>query len=84
MHGFLNMFLMTGFAREGYRPSLLNDVMEEEFEEVFRFEDQAITWRDEYVLGVWQLERLRSHGIQSFGSCSFEEPVADLRKLGVL
>jgi hypothetical protein len=84
MHGFLNMFLLTGFAREGYRPSLLNDVMEEEFEEVFRFEDQAITWRDEYVLGLWQLERLRSHGIQSFGSCSFEEPVADLRKLGVL
>lgn len=84
MHGFLNVFLMTGFAREGYRPALLNDVMEEEFEEVFRFEDQQVTWRDEFSLNLWQLERLRSHGIQSFGSCSFEEPVADLRKLGVL
>ena len=41
MHGFLNLFLMTGFAREGYRVALLEDVMEEEFEEVFRFEDQA-------------------------------------------
>lgn len=30
MHGFMNMFLMTGFAREGYRASLLEDVMEEE------------------------------------------------------
>jgi hypothetical protein len=84
MHGFLNLFLMTGFAREGYRTNLLDDVMEEEFEEVFRFEDQAIIWRDEFKLNVRQLERMRETGIQSFGSCSFDEPIADLRKLGIL
>lgn len=84
MHGFLNLFLMTGFAREGYRVSLLEDVMEEEFEEVFRFEDQAAIWRDDFSLNIWQLERLRKFGIQSFGSCSFDEPIADLQKLGVL
>ncbi len=77
MHGFLNLFLMTGFAREGYRPSLLEDVMEEEFDEVFHFEDQSVTWRDEYSLSVFQIENLRQYGIQSFGSCSFDEPVAD-------
>ena len=37
MHGFLNLFLMTGFARESYRPNLLEEVMEEEFNEVFEF-----------------------------------------------
>lgn len=84
MHGFLNLFLMTGFAREGYRSSLLEEVMEEEFDEVFRFEDQAAIWRDDFSLNIWQIERLRSHGIQSFGSCSFDEPVSDLQKLGVL
>lgn len=84
MHGFLNLFLMTGFAREGYRVSFLEDVMEEEFEEVFRFEEQALTWRDDYSLNFWQIERLRKFGIQSFGSCSFDEPIADLQKLGVL
>ena len=84
MHGFLNLFLMTGFAREGYRQSLLEEVMEEEFSEVFRFEDQSATWRDDYSLSTWQLERLRKFGIQSFGSCSFDEPIADLQKLGVL
>lgn len=84
MHGFLNLFLMTGFAREGFRPSLLEDVMEEEFDEVFAFEDQAAVWRDEYILSTWQIENLRKFGIQSFGSCSFDEPVADLQKLGVL
>lgn len=84
MHGFLNLFLMTGFAREGFRPSLLEDVMEEEFDEVFSFEDQAAVWRDEYILSTWQIENLRKFGIQSFGSCSFDEPVADLQKLGIL
>jgi hypothetical protein len=84
MHGFLNLFLMTAFAREGYRPSLLHDVMEEEFEEVFRFDDKSVTWRDEYVLTDVQIDSMRSQGLQSFGSCSFEEPVADLQKLGIL
>ena len=84
MHGFLNLFLMTGFAREGYRLALLEDVMEEEFDEVFRFEDQSATWRDNYSLTARQIENLRKFGIQSFGSCSFDEPVADLQKLGIL
>ena len=84
MHGFLNVFLMTGFAREGFRKNLLEEVMEEEFAEVFRFEDQAAIWRDDFRLSVAQLERLRVLGIQSFGSCSFDEPIADLQKLGIL
>ena len=84
MHGFLNLFLMTGFAREGYRVSFLEDVMEEEFEEVFRFDDQTAVWRDEYTLNLWQLEALRTKGIQSFGSCSFDEPVSELQALGIL
>ncbi|MEJ7625156.1 MAG: hypothetical protein WKF34_14285, partial [Pyrinomonadaceae bacterium] len=84
MHGFLNLFLMSGFALEGYRPSLLEDVMEEEFDEVFSFADQSATWRDDYSLTLRQIEQLRARGIQSFGSCSFDEPVSDLQKLGVL
>ena len=64
--------------------SFLEDVMEEEFDEVFRFEDNAVVWRDDYRLNMLHIERLRKFGIQSFGSCSFDEPVADLQKLGVL
>jgi hypothetical protein len=84
MHGFLNLFLMTGFALEGYRLSLLQDVMEEEFEEVFRFDEQSASWRDDFSLNIWQLEALRKKGIQSFGSCSFDEPVAELQAMGIL
>ena len=84
MHGFLNMFLMTGFARESYKPDALEEVMEEEFGEVFHFDDVGVTWRGENFLSNWQLERLRRLGLQSFGSCSFEEPVEDLKALGLL
>lgn len=84
MHGFLNLFLMTGFAIESYRRSFLEDVMEEEFEEVFAVEPQSISWRGEYTLNLHQIERLRTLGIQSFGSCSFDEPIEDLQTLGML
>ena len=84
MHGFLNMFLMTGFARESYRRSFLEDVMEEEFDEVFEFSETGVKWRNEFTLNLFEIERLRQFGIQSFGSCSFDEPVSDLQSLGVL
>ena len=84
MHGFLNMFLMTGYARESYKPDTLEELMEEEFGEVFHFDELGVTWRGENFLSNWQLERLRRLGIQSFGSCSFEEPVEDLKALGLL
>ncbi len=84
MHGFLNLFLMTGFAVEGYRRSFLEDVMEEEFDEVFEFDASGVKWRNEFVLTNHQITRLRRLGIQSFGSCSFDEPIADLQTLGIL
>ncbi|MFN6963589.1 MAG: hypothetical protein ACK4S4_07465 [Pyrinomonadaceae bacterium] len=83
MHGFLNLFLMTAFARQSFPPGLLEELMEEEFEEAFSFSDTHVAWRD-HELALWQLERTRRFGIQSFGSCSFEEPVEDLKALGLL
>ena len=84
MHGFLNTLLMTGFARESFRVSLLEEIMEEEFEEVFEFAEGGISWRGSHTLTISHLERLRSKGMHSFGSCSFDEPVADLQAMGIL
>ena len=84
MHGFLNMLLMTGFARESFRVSLLEEIMEEEFEEVFEFQEAGISWRGSHILTLSHIERLRSKGMHSFGSCSFDEPVADLQAVGIL
>jgi len=84
MHGFLNLFMMTGFARQGYKNAMLEEILEEEFEEVFHFEDQTAFWREDNRLTLPQIQVLRRTGIQAFGSCSFDEPVADLQKLGIL
>ena len=84
MHGFLNVLIMTGFARESFRVSLLEEIMEEEFEEVFEFSEAGVSWRGSHLLTLSHIGLLRSRGMHSFGSCSFDEPVADLRELGVL
>lgn len=84
MHGFLNVLLMTGFARESFRVALLEELMEEEFDEIFAFRDDGVAWRGEYFLSAAQLEILRRKGMISFGSCSFTEPVDDLKALGLL
>lgn len=84
MHGFLNLLLMTAFARESFRGSLLEDLMEEEFEEVFLFRDNAVQWRNDHALSITLLELVRKSGMISFGSCSFDEPIADLQTLGLL
>ena len=84
MHGFLNMFLATGFAREGYKSLLLEELLEDEYEEGFEFDDKGVTWRNDYFLNIAQLMRLRQQNIISFGSCSFDEPITDLQAIGLL
>lgn len=84
MHGFLNMFLATGFAREGYKSLILEEILEDEYEEGFEFDDKGVTWRNDYFLNIAQLARLRQSGIISFGSCSFDEPITDLQTIGLL
>ncbi len=84
MNGFLNMFLATGFARAGYKPMIIEEVLEDEFEESFEFTDGGVAWHDDYFLSNWQLEYVRKKSIVSFGSCSFDEPIADLREIGLL
>jgi hypothetical protein len=84
MHGFLNLFLATGFAREGFKPEVLEEIMEEEFEEVFDFEENGAYWQKEHFLNNSRLENLREKHIISFGSCSFDEPIQDLQTIGLL
>lgn len=84
MNGFLNMFLAAGFARAGYKPIILEEILEDEFEESFEFTDNGVSWHGDYFLNTWQLGFLREKSIVSFGSCSFDEPIADLQEIGLL
>ena len=84
MHGFLNMFLSTAFAREGVDMEILEEVLEDEFAEGFDFQEDSVSWHQEFNLTVSQLSQLREKGIISFGSCSFDEPIEDLQNIGIL
>lgn len=84
MNGFLNLFLAVGFARAGFKPSLIEEILEDEFEENFEFDASGVLWRQEHYLNTSLLKLLREKSISSFGSCSFEEPIADLQEIGLL
>lgn len=84
MNGFLNMFLTTGFARYGFKPIVLEQILSDESAQNFKFDESGAWWRNEYFLNNSQLERVRRLNIISFGSCSFTEPIEDLQDLNLL
>ncbi|GIU83192.1 MAG: hypothetical protein D6687_00705 [Acidobacteria bacterium] len=84
MFGFLNVFVGAAFARNSISLQLLHQILEEENPQNFSFTEEGIYWRENHFVGNWHLEQLRQKGIISFGSCSFEEPVAELIEIGLL
>jgi hypothetical protein len=80
MHGFVNVFLAAAFAWQGKLE--IEPILAETDPTAFRFEDKA-HWRD-WSLSVPQIQDARQHFAHAFGSCSFEEPVADLQARGWL
>src|SRR5262245_46170681 len=83
MHGFLNVFLAAAFAQNGMDVDRLVELLEEKSAEAFQFDSGGVTWRDEMVVRG-QLRNTRSLLAIAFGSCSFEEPIEDLKKIGLL
>ena len=83
MHGFLNVFAAAAFAGGGAPAADLEAVLREEDAAAFRLDEDGLSWRHLRVATA-ELARSRRDFASSFGSCSFAEPVADLRSLGVL
>jgi hypothetical protein len=84
MNGFLNMFLTAAFARYGFKPATLQEILEDESARNFVFDENGVWWHNEHFLGNSQLESVRQSDIISFGSCSFTEPIEDLQDLELL
>jgi hypothetical protein len=83
MHGFLNVFLASAFSYNGMAVEQLAELLEEREPESFQFEDGSVTWHGEMVVRG-QLRNTRNLLAISFGSCSFEEPIDDMKKLNLM
>ena len=61
----------------------LQAILQERDARAFRFDAAGVAWK-QCTLTLREIDEARRQFIKSFGSCSFEEPVADLRALGIL
>jgi hypothetical protein len=83
MHGFLNVFAAAVFARTGASLSRIEAVLSEDCSSAFRFGDSGLSWGP-LSASAGEIAEARRAFALSFGSCSFAEPVAELRELGLL
>jgi hypothetical protein len=84
MHGFLNVVIGALLVDGGrIERDELTELLAENRLEAFVLLARAVGWRDRRV-ALDEIERSRRSFFCSIGSCSFDEPVADLTALGVL
>ena len=76
MHGFLNVFLAAAMTEDA------EAILRETDANAFTFDEDGVNWRDRRVT-LDELAATRQFAT-SFGSCSFEEPIDDLKELGWL
>jgi len=83
MFGFLNLFLASAFLLAGWDEPRAQAVLEERSPDAFQLEGDSVLWRD-HRLSLEDLKRCREQVLISFGSCSFTEPLEELRALHLL
>ena len=82
--GFLNLYVGASLAFHGLaKGDKLVKVLSESDEKQFVFTAEGLKYKDDR-LTLKQITEARKKFIRSFGSCSFEEPVADLNRLGLI
>jgi hypothetical protein len=77
MYGFLNLFLTAAFVLAGLDDADAATLLEERVPTAFRIDERGIEWRG-HRLGLDAIANARERAIIAFGSCSFDEPIADL------
>ena len=83
-HGFLNIFAAALLFRAGRLSAAeMTDCLRDETPADFLFTDEGFHWRNR-TIPTADIQKIRQERIVSFGSCSFNEPVAGLLALGLL
>ena len=82
MFGYLNVFLAAAFMKAGLSDAELMSILDETSSDAFVFEENGVTWHN-YTVSAEALADIRENFARSFGSCSFTEPVAEAKALGL-
>lgn len=83
MFGFLQVFAAAALLRAGVSPATLLPLLDDRDPRALTFDDTALHWRGQSA-DVTTIAATRARGLVAFGSCSFEEPIADLRALELM
>jgi len=90
MHGLLNLVVAAVLARERAADTdkegvekTIETILQEREPGAFGLDDRRLAWRDVAFDGD-RIAAARARFVLGVGSCSFEEPIADLRALGLL
>jgi len=81
MHGFVNLFLAAALAWLGKEEDMVVATLEEESPKEFRFTEENVRWHGN-ALSAGQIGSVRRDFGVDFGSCSFAEPIDELKSLG--
>jgi hypothetical protein len=83
MHGFLNVFLAAAMVRDGMTEPDAAQLLAEQSPEAFLWEEKGAAWGS-HCIGNKQLAAARKSFCLTVGSCSFAEPLDNLKALGLV
>ncbi len=84
MHGFLNLFVAAALVRSKHPELAVTEaILAGEDANDFRISDDVIGWR-EHLVTTLEVARVREAFALSFGSCSFDDPIAELAKYALI
>jgi hypothetical protein len=83
MHGFLNVFLAAAMVRDGMGEPDAAQLLAEQSPKSFLWEEKGAAWGN-HCIGNKQLAAARKSFCLTVGSCSFAEPVDNLKTLGLV
>jgi hypothetical protein len=79
MYGYLNLLMAAAFMQAGWNDQDVRQVLEESDADAFGADPRSVRW-NQRSLTLDQLRDARRF-VLSFGSCSFREPIEELRSL---
>lgn len=83
MHGFINVFAAGIIAlRHNITDTGLENILSDEDHNNFIFKEDYFSWKD-WKVSIADIEFARKELMISFGSCSFDEPINDLKSFNI-